>query len=83
MAPPDLRPPESPHTTEGNDMSATSAAPAKDATGTNWFVAIGHGLSQIFFQANIWTALLILAAFVVADWRMALLVLIGCAGSMV
>lgn len=60
-------------------MSATSAAPAKDATGTNWFVAIGHGLSQIFFQANIWTALLILAAFVVADWRMAVLVLLGAA----
>ncbi|MCC2333140.1 urea transporter [Cellulomonas wangsupingiae] len=35
------------------------------------------GLSQIFFQRNVWTGLLILAAFVVADWRMAVLVLIG------
>ena len=45
---------------------------------TRWLAAISHGLSQIFFQANLWTGLLILAAFVVADWRMAVLVLLGC-----
>ncbi|MFT2816383.1 urea transporter [Leifsonia sp. A12D58] len=39
--------------------------------------SIGHGVSQIYFQANIWTGLLILAAFVVADWRMAILALLG------
>ncbi len=39
--------------------------------------ALADGLSQIFFQRNVWTGLLILAAFVVADWRMAVLVVIG------
>ncbi|PWB96430.1 urea transporter [Salinibacterium hongtaonis] len=64
-------------------MSSTSAAQTKDRADTNWFLAIGQGLSQIFFQSNIWTALLILAAFVVADWRMAVLVLLGAAAGTV
>lgn len=49
----------------------------------DWFRGGGRGLSQIFFQTNLITALLILAAFVVADWRMAVLVLLGCAASTV
>ncbi|MCC2307562.1 urea transporter [Cellulomonas chengniuliangii] len=39
--------------------------------------SLSDGLSQIFFQRNVWTGLLILLAFLVADWRMALLVVIG------
>ncbi|MCC2314734.1 urea transporter [Cellulomonas xiejunii] len=39
--------------------------------------SLARGLSQIFFQRNTWAGLLILAAFVVADWRMAVLVAIG------
>ncbi len=39
--------------------------------------SLSHGLSEIFFQTNVWTGLLILAAFVVADWRMALLVVVA------
>lgn len=50
-------------------------------SGAGWLKGWCQGLSQIFFQSNTYTALLILAAFVVADWRMALLVLIGCAGN--
>ena len=46
-----------------------------------WGVALGHGLSQIFFQADIVTGALILAAFVVADWRMAVLVALGSLAS--
>ncbi|GAA3863161.1 hypothetical protein GCM10022381_04010 [Leifsonia kafniensis] len=46
-----------------------------------WGLALGHGLSQIFFQANVWTGALILAAFVVADWRMAVLVVLGSLAS--
>lgn len=65
-------------------MSSVGAtAPSSAISGTGWLMGWGQGLSQIFFQSNIYTALLILAAFVVADWRMALLVLIGCAGSTV
>ncbi|WP_241384486.1 urea transporter [Rhodococcus sp. CH91] len=44
----------------------------------SWLVGFGHGPSQIYFQANIYTTLLIMAAFVVASWQMAVLVAIGC-----
>ena len=60
-------------------MSAVT--PAQSVGIPDWVRAGGHGLSQIFFQANLLTALLILAAFVVADWRMAVLVVLGCAAS--
>ncbi|MET4004313.1 MULTISPECIES: urea transporter [Arthrobacter] len=41
------------------------------------------GFSQIFFQAQMLPGLLILAAFAVASWQMALLALLGCAASTV
>jgi urea transporter len=40
-----------------------------------------RGISQIYFQSNFWCGLLILAAFASADWRMAVLVLVGAASS--
>ncbi|WP_255767703.1 urea transporter [Pseudarthrobacter sulfonivorans] len=43
----------------------------------NWFAATTRGLSQIFFQANVWTGLAVLAGFAIANWRMALLAVIG------
>lgn len=42
-----------------------------------WAVAAANGLSQIFFHTRTVTGLLILAAFAVEDWRMAVLVLLG------
>ena len=42
-----------------------------------WTPALAKGIGQIFFQPVVWTGLAILAAFVVADWKMALLALIG------
>ncbi|MCQ2001205.1 urea transporter [Arthrobacter zhaoxinii] len=63
--------------------SAGAASPTPSISGAGWLKGWGQGLSQIFFQSNIYTALLILAAFVVAGWRLALLVLIGCAGNTV
>ena len=64
-------------------MSATHAAPSAASSMQAALSArsLAHGLSQIFFQRNVWTGLLILAAFVVADWRMALLVLVGAVAS--
>lgn len=44
-------------------------------------VALVHGTSQIYFQTQLWCGLLILAAFAVADWRMAVMVLLGNACS--
>ena len=41
-----------------------------------------RGPSQIFFQQNVVTGLLVLAAFFVADWRMGVLAIIGAVGGM-
>ena len=46
-----------------------------------WAATLAHGLSQVFFQTNVLTGLLILAAFVVQDWRMAVLVVLGSTAS--
>jgi urea transporter len=62
--------------------TASASAPTHVGSFKNWLTAFVHGPSQIYFQANIWTGLLILAAFVVADWRMAMLVALGCVASM-
>lgn len=63
-------------------MTATNASAAAPSSATAVTGAsLAHGLSQIFFQRNVWTGLLILAAFVVADWRMALLVVVGTVAS--
>lgn len=65
-------------------MAATHPEPVKtrlgEAVEPN---SLARGPSQIFFQSNTWTGLLILAAFVVADWRMAVLVAIGAIASTV
>lgn len=63
-------------------MSAAGPAAATRSS-PDWIRGGVRGLSQIFFQTNVVTALLILAAFVVADWRMAVLVVLGCAAGTV
>ncbi|QDB79272.1 urea transporter [Georgenia sp. 311] len=45
-----------------------------------WGFALLRGPSQIFFQVNVITGLLVLAAFFIADWRMGVLALIGALG---
>ena len=44
---------------------------------TKLAVIVVNGMSQIYFQSHIWCGLLILAAFAVVDWRMAVLALLG------
>ncbi|MEO8907048.1 MAG: urea transporter [Microbacteriaceae bacterium] len=44
-------------------------------------LAFAHGVSQIFFQTNAIACVFIVAAFAVVDWRMAVLVILGCAAS--
>jgi urea transporter len=41
------------------------------------FGAIAHGISQVMFQASIWTALFFLVGIAISDWRHATLVLVG------
>ncbi len=63
-------------------MGGTAAGRGIGATEVPGAVAaLLHGLSQIFFQTNLLTGLLILAAFVVQDWRMAVLVVLGSGAS--
>jgi len=45
-----------------------------------WGLALLRGPSQIYFQVNIITGLLVLAAFFIADWRMGILALVGALG---
>ncbi|QEW04131.1 urea transporter [Microbacterium lushaniae] len=50
------------------------------SAGAQYGLGMLHGPSQIYFQQNVITGLLVLAAFFVADWRMGILALIGAAG---
>jgi len=54
----------------------------KRTSGKQWGLGFLHGPSQIYFQANIITGILVLAAFVIADWRMGVLAAIGAVGGM-
>jgi len=60
-------------------MSTTTASPTGlQAAG----LGLLHGPSQIYFQQNVITGILVLAAFFIADWRMGVLALIGAVGGM-
>lgn len=43
----------------------------------NWIAATSRGLGQIYFQANAWTGMAVLAGFAIANWRMAALAIVG------
>ena len=45
--------------------------------GVGFFGAVAHGVSQVMFQASIWTALLFLIGIALSDWRHASWVLLG------
>jgi urea transporter len=66
---------------DGEQMSTTAARTAP-STWAQWGLGLLHGPSQIYFQQNMITGLLILAAFFVADWRMGLLALLGAFAGM-
>lgn len=61
--------------------AAMDAKPYLARAWTLWGSALVHGVSQIFFQVNGFTGLLILAAFFTEDWRMAVLVALGSLAS--
>lgn len=63
-------------------MTATSAA-SPPVAGDEIGKVLTRGVSQIFFQRNAFTGVLIVAAFIVADWRMAALAIVGAVGSTV
>lgn len=56
---------------------STTAERTRPGAAARWGLGMLHGPSQIYFQQNVVTGLLILAAIFVADWRMGVLALIG------
>lgn len=60
----------------GSAMGAASVQ-AGEPVVAGLFGATAHGISQVMFQASIWTALLYLIGIVVSDWRHATWVVVG------
>jgi len=60
----------------------TSTSTATRSTALQWTLGLFHGASQIYFQQNVVTGVLIIAAFFVADWRMGILAVLGAAAGM-
>jgi urea transporter len=61
-------------------MSPTSAVAS--STWLRSGLGLVRGPSQVYFQRNLVTGLLVLAAFFVADWRMGILAIVGAIGGM-
>jgi urea transporter len=55
---------------------------SRTTTWGSWGLGFLNGPSQVYFQRNVVTGLLVLAAFFVADWRMGVLALLGAASGM-
>ncbi len=61
----------------GPAVGAAGVDPGGPLTGAGHLEAIAHGVSQVMFQASIWTALFFLIGIGVSDWRHAAWVLLG------
>ncbi|WP_106815675.1 urea transporter [Microbacterium timonense] len=59
-----------------------SAVTATRTGWRTWTFGLVRGSSQIYFQQNLVSGLLVLVAFVVADWRITVLALLGAIGGM-
>ncbi len=60
----------------------TETQTERRGSASQWGLGFFHGPSQIYFQQNVITGILVLAAFVIADWRMGVLAAIGAVGGM-
>ncbi|MET0297134.1 MAG: urea transporter [Microbacterium sp.] len=63
-------------------MTPHAGRPEAPPTWRAWGLGLVRGSSQIFFQQNLVTGVLILAAFFVADWRMGVLAILGAVGGL-
>lgn len=61
----------------GTAMGAVRVAPGGPLDSPGYIQAIAHGVSQVMFQASLWTALFFLVGIAVSDWRHASWVLLG------
>jgi urea transporter len=61
----------------GQAVGATRVEPGGPLEGVGFVGAVAHGVSQVMFQASVWTALLFLAGIAISDWKHASWVLLG------
>ena len=61
----------------GQALGVPRVEPGGPLVGVGFAGAVAHGVSQVMFQASIWTALLFLVGIALNDWRHASWVLVG------
>lgn len=61
----------------GTALGIPRVDPGEPLEGVGALGAAAHGVSQVMFQANVWTALLFLAGIAISDWKHAAWVLVG------
>ncbi len=61
----------------GTALGIPRVDPGGPLEGVGAIGAAAHGVSQVMFQASIWTALLFLAGIAIGDWKHAVWVLLG------
>ena len=61
----------------GQALGVPRVEPGGPLVGVGFVEAVAHGVSQVMFQASIWTALLFLVGIALNDWRHASWVLVG------
>ena len=61
----------------GQALGVPRVDPGGPLVGVGFVGAVAHGVSQVMFQASIWTALLFLVGIALNDWRHASWVLVG------
>jgi urea transporter len=61
----------------GQALGVPRVAPGGAMVGVGFAQAVAHGVSQVMFQASIWTALLFLVGIALNDWQHASWVLVG------
>jgi urea transporter len=61
----------------GQALGAPRVEPGGPMEGAVFVGAVAHGVSQVMFQASIWTALLFLVGIALNDWKHASWVLLG------
>jgi urea transporter len=61
----------------GTALGVARVEPGPPPEGVGFLGAVAHGVSQVMFQASLWTALLFLAGIALSDWKHASWVLLG------
>src|SRR5262245_54465624 len=61
----------------GQALGAPRVEPGGALEGVGSIGAVAHGVSQVMFQASLWTAILFLAGIAISDWKHACWVLLG------